>query len=108
MDERFPNGEANGNGRTPGGRFRPGCKPGPGNPHAADVGKHRAAFFRAIKARDIVAALDTIRAVMADPEARAADRLAAASELLDRVIGKAAPADFIERIERLERALEKP
>lgn len=95
-----PNGESNGGGRDGRGRFKHGNRGGPGNPHAADVGRLRAKFFASIKEADVEKALATIRKVMKD--GKPADQLAAARELLDRVIGKAVQCDLLERIERLE------
>ena len=102
MSEPSPKGPANGEGRGADGKFRPGWRGGPGNPHAADVGRNRARFLRAIRSTDIGRAIATIRAIMEDGNAKPADRLAAARELLDRVIGKPAQAELLERIERLE------
>lgn len=89
------NEPANGNGKGRGarGRFAPGNPGGPGNPHAADVGRLRAKFFAGIRDADVDKALATIREIMGDAKAKHADRLAAARELLDRVIGKPAPAE---------------
>jgi hypothetical protein len=97
-----PNGDPKGD-RDGRGRFRPGHAGGPGNPHAGDVARARAAFFAAIRDADVVKALATIRAVMA--KGKDADRLAAARELLDRVIGRAVQSDLLERIEKLEAML---
>jgi hypothetical protein len=92
-------------GRGPGGRFAKGNKGGPGNPDAPLVAKHRAAFFAAIKSSDARSALRVIRQLMNDADARPADRLAAARELLDRVIGRATSSDVVQRIEALEQRL---
>lgn len=97
-----PNGQANGGSRNARGRFTAGNPGGPGNPGAADVGRHRAAFFAALKDDDCVKALGVIRKLMGDGEARPSERLAAARELLDRVLGKAVQSDLLERIEALE------
>jgi hypothetical protein len=91
-----------GDGRGPNGKFAVGNKGGPGNPHAASAAKHRAAFWKSIKDSDVGRALKTIRKVMDDEAAKPADRLAAARELLDRVVGKPIQADVLERIEALE------
>ena len=92
-------------GRAPGGRFAPGNAGGPGNPHAAEVGKHRARLFRAARAKDVDQALRTIREIMARSGGKDSDRLAAARLLLDRLIGPAVELDIIERMERLEAAI---
>lgn len=99
------NGPSNGDGRGPGGRFAKGWKGGPGNPFAADVGRHRARFYAALRDDDVDKAVNVIRTLMDDGTAKPADRLAAARELLDRVLGKAVQADLQERIEAIEAAL---
>jgi hypothetical protein len=91
--------------RNPNGKFAKGNRGGPGNPDAPLVAKHRAAFFAAIKSSDAKNALRTIRQVMNDPDARSADRLAAAVQLLDRVVGRAVQSDVLARIEALEKLL---
>ena len=90
-------------GRTQRGRFALGNPGGPGNPLAAEVGKHRARLFKAARADDIDQALETIREVMS--KGKDGDRLAAARLLLDRLIGPAVELDLIERLERLEEAI---
>lgn len=106
MSETAPlaNGQSNGGDRGPGGKFVAGNQAalGRGNPGAADVGKHRARFFAALRDDDVERCLKTIRRVMGNKKSRDSDRLAAARELLDRVLGKAVQADLLERIERLE------
>ena len=91
-------------GRGPGGRFSRGNGGGPGNPYAAEVGKHRARLFKAARAKDVDQALKTIREVMA--KGKDCDRLAAAKLLLDRLIGPAVELDILERLEILESALQ--
>lgn len=90
----------NGDGRDGRGRFAKGNNASPGNPNIAQIGKLRARFFKAIRAKDVTQALSTIRSVMKD--GRDNDRMAAARELLDRVLGKAVQSDFHERLEALE------
>ncbi len=89
-------------GRGARGRFAPGNPGGPGNPLAAEVGKHRARLFKAARAKDVNQALATIREVMTDPDGKASDRLAAAKLLLDRLLGPALELDLLERLEALE------
>lgn len=67
--------------RSPGGRFAPGNKGGPGNPHAATVGRYRAAILKCCTPEDVV---DVFRAMM--DKAKAGD-VAAAKVVLDRVLG---------------------
>ena len=87
-------------GRGPGGRFAKGWKGGPGNPCAAEVGKHRARLFKAARAKDVPTALKTIREIMG--KGKDADRLAAARMMLDRLVGPTVELDLIERLEALE------
>lgn len=103
-DPTESNGPANGD-RDARGRFAPGNPGGPGNPRAADVGRLRARFFASIKDENMDRALAVIVELMDKTDARDSDRLAAARELIDRVIGKAVAADLLERIERLESLL---
>jgi hypothetical protein len=86
----------NESGRTPGGRFAPGNRGGPGNPHAATVAKLRAAILAAVTPEDIDA---IIRALV--HRAKGGD-MAAAKELLDRAVGKPTDASVAERLDELE------
>jgi len=90
------NGET---GRDDRGRFV--NHPGPGAP----PNKHRARLAKAIKGRDITKAVQVLREIMNDPKAKAADRIAAAREMLDRSCGKPVQADLLERIEGIEQQL---
>ena len=102
-DRPSTNGEQKApDGRGSGGRFAKGWKGGPGNPFAAEVGKHRA-LFKAARAKDVDAALKTIREVMG--KGKDGDRLAAARLMLDRLIGPAVELDILERLETLETAV---
>ena len=85
------------NGRGHNGRFLPGNPGGVGNPHAKKINQIRAALFSAIRPADIKLAVQKLVA-----SAKAGDRHALA-ELLDRVLGKAIPADVEERVAELER-----
>ena len=98
----------NGTDRGVSGKFVPGNKAavGRGNPLASEVGRHRAQFFAALRDSDVDAALKVIRRLMKDRNAKDADRLAAARELLDRVIGKSVASDLLARIESIEKLLE--
>jgi hypothetical protein len=102
--EPLANGQTNGADRGSDGKFAAGNRAavGRGNPGAADVGRHRARFFAALRDDDVERCLRTIRRVMGNKKSRDGDRLAAARELLDRVIGRAVQADLLERIEALE------
>ena len=105
---KAPSTNEQSNGRGPAGRFAVGNPGGPGNPFAADVGRHRAAFYKAIRDDDVSEALSTIRSIMGDAKAKPSERLAAAGELLDRAIGKSVAADFMERLDVLEKLLKTP
>jgi hypothetical protein len=61
-------------------------------------------MLRAIKARDITTALQTIRDVM--KSGKPGDRLKAAAELLDRAVGKPIPLDLQVEVETLRAELE--
>jgi len=97
-----PNGGQTASDRDARGRFAPGNSGGPGNPAAADVSRHRQRFFAALRDNDTEQALRVIRRLMKSKGSKDADRLAAARELLDRVLGKAVASDLLDRIEALE------
>jgi hypothetical protein len=78
-----PNGA---NGRAANGRFAPGNKGGPGNPLAKKVAELRSALLASVSPRDVQ---DIVRRIKR--EAKNGD-IAAARELLDRVLGKAVQA----------------
>ena len=101
------NGEQTATPRGPRGRFATGNPGGPGNPFAAEVGKHRARLFKAARAKDVQTALATIREIMTDAKGKDTDRLAAARMMLDRLIGPAIELDILERLEALEAAILK-
>ena len=91
-----PNGD---NGRDESGRFTPGNPGGPGNPHAAQVGRLRSALLDAVTPEDMRAV-----ALALVEKARAGD-IAAARVLFDRVLGKPVEADLIARLEAIEEAV---
>jgi hypothetical protein len=103
MKKKAPSTNGGQTGRDTCGRFVKGNSGGPGNPHAAAVGKYRARLFQAIRDEDIDQAIKTIRAIMA--KGKDSDRLAAARLLLDRAIGPPVEMDLIERLEKLEAVL---
>lgn len=88
-------------GRNARGQFVKGCPGGPGNPHAALVGKNRARLYEVIRAADIDLAVKTMRDVMRN--GKDSDRLAAARLLFDRSLGPIVAVDFEERLAELER-----
>lgn len=84
-------------GRDQRGRFAPGNTGGPGNPHAAQVSKLRAALLESVTD-------DDLRGVMsALVKAAKGGSVPAARELLERVLGKPVELDIIERLDALER-----
>jgi hypothetical protein len=99
--QRLPNGEHAG--RKANGQFAKGCPGGPGNPHAAQVGKNRARLYEIIRAADIELAVRTMREVMRN--GKDSDRLAAARLLLDRALGPIQSVDFDERLTQAEQLL---
>jgi hypothetical protein len=86
-----------GNGRGAGGRFGPGNKYARGNPHARRVARLRAEMLRAVSPADL---REVIAALLA--QAKAGD-VAAAKELLQRLLGPPVELDLLERLEALER-----
>jgi hypothetical protein len=98
MNEPSANGE---NGRDANGRFAPGWKGGPGNPHARKTAKLRAALLAAVTETDLTKAAAALlaKAVKGD--------VIAFRELCDRVLGRPSPSDLHERVERIEEILEQ-
>ena len=104
----LPIGHPNGRGRDDAtGKFLPGNKAAVGhaNPRAAENGRYRQKFLATLRDADIELAVRTIRGVMSGKGSKPGDRLAAARELLDRVLGRPAGEDVLARIDRLETAL---
>jgi len=99
-----PNG-ANGDGRDDRGRFAAGNAGGPGNPHAGAVAKLRSALFAALKPTHVRKAVKMVLAILDDPKAKAADKLAAAKLVHEWGLGT--QADLKERIERVEQMVLK-
>ena len=89
----------NGDGRDSSGRFARGNKGGPGNPFARKVGQLRSALLETVTE-------DDMRAVAAKLVQMArGGNLPAIRELLERMLGKPIEADFMERLEELEKHL---
>jgi len=88
-----PNGD---NGRDEQGRFIVGNAGGPGNPHAAQVGRLRSAVLSAVTEGDM---REVVVALVG--KAKKGD-VVAARVLFDRVLGKPIEADLMARIEALE------
>lgn len=93
-----PNGH---NGRNERGHFAKGNPGGPGNPHGKRVGQLRAMLLDQVTDDDWTA---TIRKLLDD--AKAGDK-AARTELFTRVLGRPLEADMLDRLEALERAVNK-
>jgi hypothetical protein len=84
-------------GRDPAtGRFRPGWKGGPGNPHARRVGELRAKLLAAVSDEQWTQILTTLI------EKAIGGEQWAVREVLDRTLGKPIEHDLIERLEQLE------
>jgi len=83
------------------GRFLPGNGGGPGNPHAARVAALRSALLEAVTPADLAAI-----AKMLVRAARGGD-VAAAKVVFERTLGRPLEADILERLEKLEQALEE-
>ena len=88
-------------GRNAKGQFALGNAGGPGNPHAALVGKNRARLYEIIRAADIDLAVKTIRSVMRN--GKGSDRLNAVRLLLNRALGPIQAVDIEDRLTQLER-----
>ena len=88
-----------GNGRSSGGRFAPGNRGGPGNPHAKRVARLRSALFKAVTPADL---RDVVAALLAS--AKGGD-VPAAKELLQRLLGPPVELDLVERLDVLEKQL---
>ncbi len=84
-------------GRDPRGRFAPGNVGGPGNPHAAQVAKLRAALLEAVTDDDVRGV------VCALVKAAKGGSVPAARELLERLLGKPLEWDILDRLDTLER-----
>ena len=85
-------------GRDGNGRFATGNKGGPGNPFARKVGQLRAALLETVT--------DDMRAVATKlVEMACAGELPAIRELLERTLGRPVEADFMERLDELEKHL---
>jgi hypothetical protein len=89
-----PNGA---NGRGPGGRFAKGNVGGPGNPNARHVARLRSALLKAVKPNDLK---EVIAALL---QSAKRGEVAAARELLQRLLGPAESIDLLARLDALER-----
>ncbi len=83
-------------GRDQRGRFAPGNTGGPGNPHAAQVAKLRAALLEAVTPEDLRAVVGSL------VNAAKGGSVPAARELLERLLGKPVELDLLARLEALE------
>lgn len=94
-----PSTNGDNGGRTARGTFAKGNAGGPGNPHAKRVARLRSALMRAVTPDDIKGIVRKLIDM-----ARAGD-VAAAREVLQRVLGPPVPLSFEERLARIESAL---
>ena len=101
--QKQPSANGDQSGRNAKGQFVKGCPGGPGNPHAAQVGKNRARLYQIIRAADIDLAVKTMRDVMR--KGKDSDRLNAARLLLNRALGPIVAVDFEERLTQAEQLL---
>lgn len=97
MSTPSPNGQ---NGRGNDGRFAKGNAGGPGNPHAVQVARLRAALLKSVTPEDVG---DVIQALVA--QAKAGD-VASIRELFQRLLGPPVELDFIERLDALDGQIE--
>ncbi len=95
LRDRLTKGE-NGD-RDARGRFRCGCKPGPGNPMFRQIHEVRKAILTAVTPEDVA---EIMRKLVKD--AKRGDKLAARI-VLERVLGPAVAIDLVARMEELER-----
>lgn len=70
------------NGRSANGRFLPGCKPGPGNPHAQATADFRRALHEVVSEKDFREVAKQLLEIAKSGEGWAI------RELFDRVLGK--------------------
>ncbi len=96
VDPVTDRGTAPASGRQSNGRFAPGNKGGPGNPHAKSVGRLRSAMLESVSETDV-------RAVMGKlTEAAKRGEPWAVKELLNRLFGPPIPFDQLERLDEIE------
>ena len=96
-----PSGNGQGRDRDGLGRFAPGNRGGPGNPHASKVAKLRAALLEAVT-------LDDVRDVLAALVQEAREGNVSAMKLFfDRTLGQPEAVDVLERMSELEMLLER-
>src|SRR5688500_17177775 len=81
----------NSDGRDGSGRFVPGNKGGPGNPHARKVGQLRSALLETVTEDDMKAVATKL------VEMARGGHLPAIKELLERTLGRPLEADFLEQ-----------
>ena len=89
----------NGGGLGSDGRFAPGNRAARGNPHARRVALLRAALLRSVRPEDLAAVALALLAKAKDGD------VAAARELLQRLLGPPVELDFRERIAAMRRQL---
>src|SRR3954451_23843505 len=99
METNGPPSTPASNGRGPAGRFGAGNRFGRGNPHARKVARLRSALLRSVSPADVG---EVAAALLA--QAKAGD-VAAARELLQRLLGPPVELDLLERLATLEQHL---
>lgn len=88
-------------GRDERGRFAPGNRGGPGNPHAKQTGKLRSAMLKAVTEKDM---RDVVMKLV---ELAKSGNVPAAKEVLDRCLGRPVEVDLIERLDQVEELLKE-
>ena len=97
MPKPSPNGP---NGRRRDGRFAKGNPGGPGNPHGAKVAQLRSALLAAVTEDDVREIVERLVRLAKEGD------LAAVRELFLRTIGRPLEPDILDRLERLEAAVQ--
>lgn len=82
-------------------QFQPGNPGGPGNPYARQIARLRSTLVECVSPEDLK---EIVRVLI--EKAKAGD-IAAAREIIDRVLGKPLPSDLEERLAMLEEQLER-
>ncbi len=101
LDYCMPQPSSNGSiGRDERGRFAQGNAGGPGNPHAGKVARLRTALLAAVTEDDVREIVERLVRLAKEGD------LAAIRELFLRTIGRPLEPDILERLERLEAAVQ--
>ena len=92
--------ETDGNGRDARGRFAKGNPGGPGSPHGSKVARLRSALLAAVTEKDMRQIVEQLVRLAKEGD------LAAVRELFLRTLGRPLEPDILERLERLESAVQ--